>query len=111
MDVHVRAVVDGPGEDSSGEHVGKGHRPREFADQRRPQWATVSQLENTGAASTPSKDFRLLIEVHSSSGHRRGDTTQDRKSTRLNSSHVSSSYAVFCLKQKAHPPQDSVCIR
>src|SRR5699024_12373026 len=25
---------------------------------------------------------------------------QDRKSTRLNSSHVSSSYAVFCLKQK-----------
>src|SRR5207302_8807036 len=25
---------------------------------------------------------------------------QDRKSTRLNSSHVKSSYAVFCLKQK-----------
>src|SRR5207249_8698912 len=25
---------------------------------------------------------------------------QDRKSTRLNSSHVSNSYAVFCLKQK-----------
>src|SRR5699024_12195092 len=28
---------------------------------------------------------------------------QDRKSTRLNSSHVSSSYAVFCLKKKNHP--------
>src|SRR5699024_12218473 len=27
---------------------------------------------------------------------------QDRKSTRLNSSHVSISYAVFCLKQKKH---------
>src|SRR5207249_10470761 len=26
--------------------------------------------------------------------------TRDRKSTRLNSSHVSSSYAVFCLKKK-----------
>src|SRR5690625_6052588 len=26
--------------------------------------------------------------------------TQDRKSTRLNSSHVASSYAVFCLKTK-----------
>src|SRR5699024_11278449 len=26
----------------------------------------------------------------------------DRKSTRLNSSHVSISYAVFCLKQKTH---------
>src|SRR5699024_11977102 len=28
------------------------------------------------------------------------DATLDRKSTRLNSSHVSSSYAVFCLKKK-----------
>src|SRR5207249_7962937 len=27
-------------------------------------------------------------------------TIQDRKSTRLNSSHVSISYAVFCLKKK-----------
>src|SRR5437868_10561789 len=28
----------------------------------------------------------------------------DRKSTRLNSSHVSISYAVFCLKKKNHRP-------
>src|SRR5207249_8974850 len=28
-------------------------------------------------------------------------TARDRKSTRLNSSHVSSSYAVFCLKKKS----------
>src|SRR4051812_49811088 len=28
---------------------------------------------------------------------------QDRKSTRLNSSHMSISYAVFCLKKKKHP--------
>src|SRR5690625_6092557 len=28
------------------------------------------------------------------------DADQDRKSTRLNSSHVAISYAVFCLKQK-----------
>src|SRR5699024_11448911 len=28
------------------------------------------------------------------------DTSADRKSTRLNSSHVSISYAVFCLKKK-----------
>src|SRR5690625_6699723 len=27
----------------------------------------------------------------------------DRKSTRLNSSHVASSYAVFCLRKKKHP--------
>src|SRR5699024_12635215 len=29
-----------------------------------------------------------------------GGASQDRKSTRLNSSHVSISYAVFCLKNK-----------
>src|SRR5258707_11383883 len=29
---------------------------------------------------------------------------EDRKSTRLNSSHANISYAVFCLKKKNHPP-------
>src|SRR5438067_6833846 len=32
---------------------------------------------------------------------------RDRKSTRLNSSHVSISYAVFCLKKKKHNKDDS----
>src|SRR5207249_5462804 len=31
-----------------------------------------------------------------------GKPSLDRKSTRLNSSHVSISYAVFCLKKKTH---------
>src|SRR5438874_10546690 len=40
---------------------------------------------------------------------RRGDThfwiyLRDRKSTRLNSSHVEISYAVFCLKKKKFKP-------
>src|SRR5205807_5406666 len=30
------------------------------------------------------------------------DTMRDRKSTRLNSSHLVISYAVFCLKKKKH---------
>src|SRR2546430_10062370 len=34
---------------------------------------------------------------------------QDRKSTRLNSSHSQISYAVFCLKKKT--PQDTVTLR
>src|SRR5690625_5740355 len=33
-------------------------------------------------------------------GGLRGQTLRDRKSTRLNSSHVAISYAVFCLKKK-----------
>src|SRR5690606_39741818 len=32
----------------------------------------------------------------------RGGGRRDRKSTRLNSSHVKISYAVFCLKKKIH---------
>src|SRR5438876_4541203 len=34
---------------------------------------------------------------------REGNARQDRKSTRLNSSHPSISYAVFCLKKKKKP--------
>src|SRR5258707_2658234 len=33
-------------------------------------------------------------------------TAQDRKSTRLNSSHANISYAVFCLKKKTHTVDD-----
>src|SRR3712207_7574130 len=37
---------------------------------------------------------QLPVEVHAA------DHGQDRKSTRLNSSHANISYAVFCLKKK-----------
>src|SRR2546430_13702974 len=44
-----------------------------------------------------------VIEVELvSSGERWGRGPQDRKSTRLNSSHSQISYAVFCLKKKRH---------
>src|SRR3712207_8535292 len=33
----------------------------------------------------------------------RAHSAQDRKSTRLNSSHANISYAVFCLKKNKHP--------
>src|SRR2546430_13668159 len=35
-----------------------------------------------------------------------GDPRQDRKSTRLNSSHSQISYAVFCLKKKTERPAE-----
>src|SRR3712207_7975518 len=35
-------------------------------------------------------------------GPRRGSLMEDRKSTRLNSSHANISYAVFCLKKKKY---------
>src|SRR2546422_7833311 len=36
-----------------------------------------------------------------------GEVRQDRKSTRLNSSHGYISYAVFCLKKKKQHPQNA----
>src|SRR5699024_2095651 len=55
--------------------------------------------------SSEGPDFRCRGEDHCF--HRCGEDTtkppsdrRDRKSTRLNSSHVSISYAVFCLKKK-----------
>src|SRR5207249_8461141 len=50
-------------------------------------------------SNTPSKS---LIFAFGESVSRR---SVDRKSTRLNSSHVSISYAVFCLKKKKQPIQ------
>src|SRR2546430_596266 len=55
------------------------------------------------------EDERPLIHLGQEAGFGRtvrdvpgGDEHQDRKSTRLNSSHSQISYAVFCLKQKTH---------
>src|SRR5699024_12375945 len=57
--------------------------------------ATLGQCRST-TASNPrgSSRSRLIARV---SGY---SPSSDRKSTRLNSSHVSISYAVFCLKKK-----------
>src|SRR3712207_7931920 len=42
-------------------------------------------------------------DVVAEAGAEPGQQRQDRKSTRLNSSHANISYAVFCLKKKTDP--------
>src|SRR5699024_12523737 len=59
-----------------------------------PPCCLVSTFVNIDCQILGRADF-LAIDVDEC----RNQTT-DRKSTRLNSSHVSSSYAVFCLKKK-----------
>src|SRR5207249_11778432 len=70
-------------------------RPRCRNQNRRAGSATCQGNVQQGARNTKAR-------AHSRAGERasRGGTETDRKSTRLNSSHVSISYAVFCLKQK-----------
>src|SRR5690606_39935252 len=48
---------------------------------------------------TAWRTVRLLVRMGVAVEHRTG-ARKDRKSTRLNSSHVKISYAVFCLKKK-----------
>src|SRR5256885_12728632 len=54
---------------------------------------------------TPGRDAAAPSRADEVGEHRRGggvepDHVEDRKSTRLNSSHLVISYAVFCLKKK-----------
>src|SRR3712207_7123207 len=64
---------------------------RRLAKERHPDHAGGSEAE-----------FSRLQEAHAvlSDPNRRRQHDQDRKSTRLNSSHANISYAVFCLKKK-----------
>src|SRR5205814_2497165 len=54
-----------------------------------------------------AKDLRTLARQLAKAAGRRGvvATARDRKSTRLNSSHLGISYAVFCLKKKKTTPR------
>src|SRR5438309_6188983 len=47
------------------------------------------------------RKFQVKVKrALTTTGHAQGGKVEDRKSTRLNSSHSSISYAVFCLKKK-----------
>src|SRR6202051_5210949 len=76
---------------------------------RRPPRSTLfpyTTLFRSGAwpCAPPLPTSKSLI-------HGAGLPPQDRKSTRLNSSHMSISYAVFCLKEKDETMSEGVCIR
>src|SRR3712207_8410881 len=69
------------------------------------------ELRRTMARRLPDLELLLLREPDGGTGRlvdRLHDAAQarqrgeDRKSTRLNSSHANISYAVFCLKKKSH---------
>src|SRR3989442_8234807 len=55
--------------------------------------------ERVAAAVVGDEQLAVAAQRHARRADRKPDP-QDRKSTRLNSSHVRISYAVFCLKKK-----------
>src|SRR5438477_5051544 len=70
---------------------------------------SVATLTRVAAAAPPQEALPAMIRAYLSKEHVDGVETGcpvaalDRKSTRLNSSHMSISYAVFCLKKKTKP--------
>src|SRR5699024_11968563 len=65
--------------------------------------ATTTAMEDSGTRIVPATyedDVRAVLTKVELGEVDAGLVYTDRKSTRLNSSHVSISYAVFCLKKK-----------
>src|SRR5258707_11459776 len=60
------------------------------------------ECSHTGYKNAVRSNFarKLLTTVYNEPGSLLSNQDQDRKSTRLNSSHANISYAVFCLKKK-----------
>src|SRR5690606_39687267 len=76
---------------------------------RRPRCATSSSASSwsnrccSPCADSPTPTPRPAASARSADpcpGPSKGECPTDRKSTRLNSSHVKNSYAVSCLKKK-----------
>src|SRR5690625_6533101 len=103
-DVNAPAFVESPSED--------GERPRQpirlQMNKRVPgenPGPPVFQAGKVGKRPEPERNFRVGPARNVDKLLNRFEALDvtpqtDRKSTRLNSSHVASSYAVFCLKKK-----------
>src|SRR2546426_6544482 len=64
------------------------------------QWLDNATLAALPALARDSARRRVLLVLGVARGAPEGGERLDRKSTRLNSSHLVISYAVFCLKKK-----------
>src|SRR5947209_16247389 len=69
---------------------------------RRPPRSTLFPYTTLFRSAAAGRHLRILCREERWRGARNGQTVgpEDRKSTRLNSSHANISYAVFCLKKK-----------
>src|SRR5256885_11566676 len=82
---------------------------------RRPPRSTLfpyTTLFRSRAGCGPGgHPHRAPHRPHDRTGDLRADDPRDRKSTRLNSSHLVISYAVFCLKKKKQKDSTLVMTR
>src|SRR5690348_18059160 len=74
-----------------------------------PIWASWETSCRTLSSSCACPPSCIFIRLQNGSEMEAGADGLDRKSTRLNSSHPSISYAVFCLKKKKKKHSTSQC--
>src|SRR3989442_2333916 len=74
-----------------------------------PIWNQAKGIGRTDEVHVLFAEYPILARVADVPGKLLRDDLKDRKSTRLNSSHVRISYAVFCLKKKKHSKTATVC--
>src|SRR5439155_4299950 len=93
------AAIEQP--DPVGKRLGLGHVVRAEQDRRVVERAHLADEVLHLELRARVEARRRLVEQEQ---HRRGEegTREDRKSTRLNSSHVAISYAVLCLQKKTN---------
>src|SRR5262245_63071029 len=75
-----------------------------FTSSESPSTFACSVDGGAFASCTSPATFNGLSEATHTFAVRATDQAGDRKSTRLNSSHLGISYAVFCLKKKKKTP-------
>src|SRR5699024_12685486 len=79
-------------------------RSHAFAQTRLGQSQRPARRRKTAVLDDGGKKVQVVQILHGAGHGLHGvsvrEQSRDRKSTRLNSSHVSISYAVFCLKKK-----------
>src|SRR5437870_7692235 len=63
-------------------------------------YTTLFRSSAVESASLDARSHQRRVDDYADGGRELPYPQEDRKSTRLNSSHVAISYAVFCLKKK-----------
>src|ERR1035441_7515365 len=96
---NVLELLGGGGPSSNPLCYGATFRLHFFLMMRRPPRSTLFPY-TTLFRSIVAGDELALCKLPAVAGTRREADLEDRKSTRLNSSHLGISYAVFCLKKK-----------